>query len=415
MDIIYSGRFYFRGEFQELEIGIAGGRIEKIGKTLTGSQKKKIWKAVIPSGFDTHVHFREPGESESEDFSSGSQAALFGGTTTILDMPNNLIPIKDYERYRNKLSLAHGRSHCDFGIFSLFDGQNMDIIDSDSCGLKIFLGGSTNSIPILGSENTLKALSGYKKPVVFHGEDAGCLARHAIPEVKNLKDHDRARPEECELASVHTIGSAPISKPVMTHISSPRSLELLPSSVFREVTPHHIMLNNDMELGSYGKCNPPLRTRESQEKLFQSFLDGRINCLSSDHAPHTEEKKGEFQFASSGIIGVETRLPLMLALVSSRILPLQTMLKVCSEEPARQYGVKKGLIEEGYFADFISYDPSDMKKINQERLHSKNPITPFNGFNAVFPENVYLRGELVVEGHEIINDPTGDSISDISR
>lgn len=413
MDVIYSGRFYFRGEFQELEIGIGNGRIEKIGKSLSGAQKKKIWKAVIPSGFDTHVHFRDPGESESEDFSTGSQSALFGGTTTILDMPNNLIPIKDYERYRNKLSLAQGKSHCDFGIFSLFDGQNLDIIDQDSCGLKIFLGGSTNSIPISGSGNALKLLSGYRKPVVFHGEDAGCLLRHAMPEVKNLKDHDRLRPEECEVASSETISSSPCPNPVMTHISTPKSLEKLSSRVFKEVTPHHIMLNNDMELGSYGKCNPPLRSRETQEKLLQYFLDGKIDCLSSDHAPHTEEKKGEFQFASSGIIGVETRVPIMLALVSSKILPLDLFLKTCSENPARKYGIKKGLIEEGYFADFMSYDPSGMKRINQERLHSKNPITPFNNFNAIFPENVYLRGVEVIEGGELIDDPAGMSTSDL--
>lgn len=413
MDLIYSGRFYFRGEFQELEIGIGNGKIEKIGKSLSGAQKKKIWKAIIPSGFDTHVHFRDPGESESEDFSSGSQAALFGGTTTILDMPNNLIPIKDYERYRNKLSLALGRSHCDFGIFSLFDGQNIDIIDEDSCGLKVFLGGSTNSIPISGSENTLKPLSGYRKPVVFHGEDAGCLLRHAIPEVKNLKDHDRMRPEECEVASVEIISSSPSPNPVMTHISTTKSLEKLSPKVFKEVTPHHIMLNNDMELGSYGKCNPPLRSRETQEKLLQYFLDGKIDCISSDHAPHTEEKKGEFQFASSGIIGVETRVPIMLGLVSSKILPLNLLIKTCSENPARKYGVKKGLIEEGYYADFITYDPSNVKRINQERLHSKNTITPFNNFNAVFPESVYLRGVEVIEGGELIDDPAGKSTSDL--
>ncbi|MFG1449178.1 MAG: dihydroorotase [Thermoplasmataceae archaeon] len=415
MDRIFTGRFYFRGKFDELDVAVSDGKIQRIGKSLTGAPKTKLWKPAIPSGFDSHVHFREPGESESEDYRTGSMSAVYGGTTTVLDMPNNLIPIRDYERFRNKLAIASGKSFCDFGLYSLFDGRNLPVIDRDSCGLKIFLGGSTNSLPISDESDSLLLLKDYEKPVVFHGESASCLSRHLLAEVKNLKEHDLSRPEECEMESANLLAKHSFRSPVMTHISSPKTLDLLPADFATETTPHHLLLNNDMDLGPYGKCNPPLRTRQTQEALLQAFLDGRIHAVSSDHAPHPEERKGEFQYASSGIIGVETRIPLLLGLVAKKILPLDIMIRTSSSNPAKKFGLKKGMIEEGYYADFMTFDLSEIKRIKPEKLHSKNSITPFSGFEAVFPSSVILRGEFALQDGEIIEDPTGAFTSDLIR
>ncbi len=415
MDRIFTGRFYYRGKFDEIEVAVSNGKIERIGKALSGAPKTKLWKPVIPAGFDTHVHFREPGESESEDYSTGSMAAVYGGTTTVLDMPNNLIPIRDYERFRNKLAIASGKSFCDFGLYSLFDGRNLSIVDRDSCGLKVFMGGSTNSLPLSDENDSLDLLKDYGKPVVFHGESASCLQRHMLAEPKNLKDHDLSRPEECEMESARVLARHSFRMPVLTHVSSPGTLDLLPSDFATEVTPHHILLNNDMDLGSYGKCNPPLRTRKTQESLLQAFLDGRINTVSSDHAPHTEERKGDFQYAASGIIGVETRIPLLLGLVAKKILPLDLMIRTSCSNPAKKFSIRKGMIEEGYYADFLSFDLSEMKRINPEKLHSKNSFTPFSDHEAVFPSTVIIRGEFALQDGEIIEDPAGAFTSDLLR
>lgn len=413
-DIVYTGKFYMDYAFQYLEIGVSDGVIAKIGKNLSGSTRKELEGAVLPAGTDTHVHFRDPGETNKEDFRTGTVSAAFGGTTTVFDMPNNIVPISDYSAFGDKLSSVRNRAYVDFGLYSLFTGSNSQLLDGRSSALKIYLGGSTNSLPVgtIASREKEK-IAGMKIPVIFHGEDAGCLAANRRPEVFNIKEHNLTRPEDCELMSADTISSMGIPVSVMAHISTPGSLARLTENVTPEVTPHHILLNDDMELGSWGKVNPPLREKKTQEDTLQAFLDGRYGILSSDHAPHTEREKEEFFQAPSGIIGVETRLPLMLALVQKKVLGLPVLYDAGIRRPAELFGIRKGRIQEGYLADFMNLRFSDMKRVNQERLHSKTPISPFDGFDAVFPENVILRGEFLVEEGELVEDRMGMHVKDL--
>ena len=407
-DIIYSGKFYFEGAFQDLEVAVRDGRIANISKSITGGRKVRLEGAVLPAGTDTHVHFRDPGETDKEDFASGSTAALYGGTTTVYDMPNNRIPISDYSLFEDKLASVSSRAFCDFGLYSLYNGKNADVISRKSSGLKIYLGGSTNAVAVgkLRQGDTEK-LNEMDIPVVFHGEDPECMKYNAIPEENTLGDHDRARPEECETKAADTITGLGIRRGVMAHISSSRTLDHLVDGVIREVTPHHLLLNSDMDVNAWRKVNPPLRERRTQESLLSAFLAGKMDVLSSDHAPHTEHDKEEFYQAASGIIGVETRLPLMLALVQNKILTLERLYQVAIVNPARLMNLKKGQIEMDYFADFIALRFSAVRRINQERLHSKTPISPFHGFPAVFPEPVVMRGEIVIDGEEVIEDNRG--------
>lgn len=414
LDIIYTGRFYFRGSYRDLEIGVKEGFIQAIGKALTGGPRKSLQGAILPAGTDIHVHFRDPGETDKEDFITGSTSALYGGTTTVFDMPNNRIPVTDYSVFDDKLSRLKSRSFCDFGLYSLYNGRNADIISRKSSAIKIFLGGSTNAIPV-GEIPTadIEKINALKLPVVFHGEDALCLSRSSLQEEHNLKEHDQARPEECEIESARFISSLGLDRKIMAHISSPLTMDAISENVMKEVTPHHLLLNNEMNLGSWGKVNPPLRKPESQDALMRQFREGKFDVLSTDHAPHTEHDKEEFYQASSGIIGVETRLPLMLYLVSAKIIDLDMLIRTASENPAALMGLKKGKIEPGYFADFITVKFSDVRRINQDRLHSKAPISPFHGFNAIFPSTVIMRGETVIEEYELLEDRLGKFTGDL--
>ena len=166
-----------------------------------------------------------------------------------------------------------------------------------------------------------------------------------------------------------------------------------------------------MQLGAYGKVNPPLRERAVMEKTREAYLGGKFDLLSSDHAPHLEKDKESIQFGKSGIIGVETRIPLMLALIQKKILSLDTLLMTGAVRPAEIFGLKKGKIEKGYSADFVSVNFSDVEKLNENKLHSKLTISPFNGFDVVFPRNVYLGGEKVISNREIIEDCLGKIIT----
>ncbi|MCL5954669.1 MAG: dihydroorotase [Candidatus Thermoplasmatota archaeon] len=413
-DTILVGKFYFQGQFRELEVGIRNGRIEKIGKDLKGGIRKELEGAIFPAGTDTHVHFRDPGETQKEDFSTGTISAAFGGTTTIFDMPNNKTPVLDYVAFDNKLHAVQSKAYVDFGLYSMFTGKNSQIIDKRSSSIKIFLGGSTNSLPVDDfPDKELKGLRELDKPVVFHGEDAACLERHKKEYVQSLAEHELSRPELCETEAAKTILNLGIGRSLMGHISTPDSLEILQGKVKGEVTPHNLLLNVDSESGTWGKVNPPLRSRETQEKNLQAYLNGKFDLLSSDHAPHTEHDKEEFPQAASGIIGVETRIPLLLALVQKKVLSFEVFYNTAIKNPAEYMGISKGKLEVGYFADFFSFKPSNIKKLNQERLHSKTPVSPFNEFPVVFPDDVTLRGEFLIESGELVEDRIGRHVDDL--
>ena len=413
-DVVIAGKFYMDYTFQNLEVGIVNGRIAKIGKNLKGGIRKELDGAIMPAGTDIHVHFRDPGETHKEDFRSGTVSAAYGGTTTVYDMPNNKVPILDYSTFGDKLSSVGSRAFVDFGLYSMFNGTNADLIDRRSSAIKIYLGGSTNSLPVgdfsTKASNTIKEL---RKPVIFHGEDAGCLSLNRKDEIYNLREHNLSRPEECEILSARTILDLGFPNSVMGHISTPESLKLIEGKVMGEVTPHHILLNDEMEIGPWGKVNPPLRIKKTQEDNLQAYLDGKFNILSSDHAPHTEREKEEFSQAPSGIIGVETRIPLLLALVQKKVLDLKVLYDTAIKNPAELMGISKGKLETGYWADFINFKFSDIGRVNQERLHSKTPISPFQDFYAVFPENVTMRGEFLIESHELVEDRMGKHVPDL--
>lgn len=415
-DTIFAGKFYREGSFQYLELGINEGRIEKIGKNLKGGNRKELEGAILPAGTDIHVHFRDPGETEKEDFRSGTISAAYGGTTTVFDMPNNRKPILDYNSFGDKLSSVKSKAHVDFGLYSMFTGKNADIIDKRSSSIKIYLGGSTNSLPAGNfSSKSLETVKKLNVPVVFHGEDAECLSRNKREEVNSLREHDLSRPEACEMDSAKTIADLGLPRSVMGHISVPESLETIKGKAMAEVTPQHLLLNHEMDLGSWGKVNPPLREKTTQERNLQAFLDGKFHILSSDHAPHTEHDKEEFFQSPSGIIGVETRIPLLLALVQKKILSLEVLYNTAIKNPAELMGIKKGRIEPGYYADFFTFKPSSMSRLNQERLHSKTPISPFNESYAVFPDNVTIRGELLIDNGELVEGGLGNHLGETGK
>lgn len=149
-ETVYSGIFYYLGEFRELEVLVRDGRIERVGMDIRGFPVKRLPPgAVLPAGTDIHVHFRDPGETEKEDFETGSLSAIYGGTTTVFDMPNNAVPVDNYEVFREKLARVRGgRSYADFGLYTMFTGSNEEVISRETSGIKVFMGGSTNSVVV---------------------------------------------------------------------------------------------------------------------------------------------------------------------------------------------------------------------------------------------------------------------------
>jgi len=414
-DLTLSGKFYYQGSYQDLNLIISEGKIQGIRKFIKG-RKVELEGAIFPAGTDTHVHFRDPGETQKEDFSSGSMAAAYGGTTTVLDMPNNIIPIDNYQSYERKLESVRGRSFVDFGLYSMFTGNNADIIHPDSFALKIFMGGSTNTTGMdKVEEKAINSISKLHKPVVFHAEDQHCLDISRKVTL-TLKDHNISRPSQCEAAALVTMSKLGIEKKVAAHVSDSSNLKFLTGQgTYAEITPHHMILNDEMDLGSYGKVNPPLREPAVQRSNLEAYLSGKYFMVSSDHAPHTPEEKEEFEYAKSGIIGVETRIPILLALVSKKILSPDLFYRTAILNPAKLFNINKGEIKEGSYADFFNVKFSSIHRLDQSKLHSKNWETPFNGMDVVFPENVMMRGDLIVENSEIVYGRTGKYLNDLDK
>ncbi len=406
-EIIYAGKFYQNGKFEYLEVGVNAGKISRIGRNLKGMKRIRLEGAIFPSGTDTHVHFRDPWETSKEDFTSGSLSALHGGNTSVFDMPNNKYAITDYERYETKLSAIRGRSFVDYGLYSLFTGRNSNIIDYGSSAIKIYLGNSTNSLVVKEiPDREIENINSLGVPVVFHAEDDRCLEANTR-RVRNAAEHNLSRPEICEINGVRNALSTGFRRKSITHISSPDALGIIGSRAIKEVTPHHLLLNEDAGSDPYARVNPPLRSRSAQERLLQNFLNGNIDIVSSDHAPHTEEEKEDFEYAKSGIIGVETRIPLMLALIAKKILDVRIFAETCISNPARWMGLRKGFIAPGFDADFMTVRFSDMHRLTSRELHSKNTETPFENYDVIFPSTVIIHGEIALSEREAIDDRMG--------
>jgi dihydroorotase len=197
------------------------------------------------------------------------------------------------------------------------------------------------------------------------------------------------------------------------HISSRQGLERLGSTPFtKEVTPHHLLLSTKKEIGPMGKVNPPLRSEANRRYLFEEFRRGGIDILASDHAPHTfSQKQDEFNYAPSGVPGVETSLPLMLLLVKKGIIDLPLLASAASYRPASMFGLNKGYIDVGMDADLIVVNPGEVTTIKGDRLESRCGWTPYEGWEGIFPHAVFLRGRMIVEDSELTGERLGLNVA----
>jgi dihydroorotase len=416
MDLTLEGKLSYNGTFEQGCIGVERGKIVAIKKILKGDNHINVGSDIIlPAGIDLHVHFRDPGFTHKEDFSTGSQAAAFGGISCVFDMPNTQPQTTSLQVLKEKMQIAAEKSYVDYGLYAAVTDENIGRLAelSPLCnGFKIFLGSSTHSLQ-LSSQNLRVAfleINRTKKITLIHAEDEHCLVAHAGTE-RTLVDHLRCRSAECEETAVNTVihASQGLSSPIhVCHLSSCEGFEELrrrPSHISVGVTPHHLFfavhtLNTNQ---TWYKVNPPIRSSFDRDTLWYGVNHSLIDVFESDHAPHTlEEKNVSFDNAPSGIPGVETMYPLFLASVKKEQLHLNTLVSLLCERPAQLLKLPKGKLEVGFDADIIVVDLKKTEPITAERLHSKCGWTPYEGFPAIFPSFVFLRGEKLIEDQQML-------------
>ncbi|MBU4032461.1 MAG: dihydroorotase [Candidatus Thermoplasmatota archaeon] len=411
-ELVIKTRIVHGSTFRNVSIGIDNGKISAVKPNLRGEKEFHFEDYLaLPGGVDIHTHMREPGFEKKEDFFTGTRSAAFGGTTTILDMPNTEPAVTTVRALEEKLDLVADKANVDFGLFGqLSDVDEIEKMTKLAIGFKLFMADTTATVATTSPPEILLN-SGHLagRVVTVHAEDPELFARE---ECTDLHRHNLIRNMRAETEAVKKILS--IESPVklnLAHLTTTDSVDMArKGKATFEITPHHVLLDESMDLGTNGKVNPPLRKRAIADRLFDVLKTGRA-IIASDHAPHAaDEKSLDFTIAPSGIPGVETRVPLMLALAQKGMLKHSAVQDMCSQLPAGLFGLKKGRIELGYDADIAFYDLDNMIKIDAANLHSKCGWTPFGGFDAIFPAGVMLRGNMIIRGGELVLERTGKNL-----
>ena len=387
------------GKIGEYHIKVEEGKISDISKTpLKGDETTDVkGNYVLPGFIDPHIHFRDPGLTQKEDFKTGSLAAANGGFTTVIDMPNTIPKTDTYKALKEKIKIAEAKSVVNFelqvGPNTLEEMEKM--MELNPISVKVFMDLQTDKSleRIFHDLSILKETSNYNGLVATHCEKKSVVERETqkLKEKKENEaiDYTYGRPVQSEDESVRQaieLARANNLRLHICHLSSSKSLSMAKSAsksmpVSWEFTPHHLLLDNSAYdiYGTLIKTNPPLRPPESSVKI--SDLDEQ-SVIGTDHAPHTMEDKTKGVWTSSpGIPNLETVVPLLLTEVNNGKLDLNLIPKIFSENAAKVYGLEnKGKIEIGYDADFTVIDLKKEGKFNIETFKTKAEYSPFDGW-----------------------------------
>jgi dihydroorotase len=403
--MLISGKLLYRGDIIEAGLRIEEGRIKEISKGIDG---RKIKGLILPAAIDVHVHLRDFEERDKETIKSGSLSALHGGVCLVVDQPNTNPFIDSPAVFKRRVKEASKKSYVDYSL-------NLGLTSNNVANIRQIVNEIRSNFPIhaigeiflqhsdaryqVSYEELGKARSMTDVLLTVHAEDPAYVEGNDIPNFLFRK-------EMAELEAVRNVVKLGIH---ICHVSLYESLKLVHSSPSTaEVTPHHLLLSKEDfdRLKGFINVNPPLRSRGNAEMLLKNF--NMFDILASDHAPHREEDKLR---SASGFPGVETMYPLMMSLVRNHVIGLNDLVERIAINPAKIFGFRSyGEIEVGNFANLAVFDFSDVRIIRATELHSLCQWTPYEGFEAIFPHTVILRGELVLEGGEVLIEPGFGSV-----
>ena len=385
------------------DILIEGDRIIKVGSNLAQTKIAQGAQHIDASGLcaapgflDIHVHLRDPGFTHKEDIITGCKAAAAGGVTGVCCMPNTK-PVTDSEEVLSyildKAKDADARVYPIASITKGMLGQELnDIAALHACGA---VAASDDGRPVENGGMMLKALKeAYKAgvPVISHCEDltiidGGIINEGRISKELGVKGMDRASEDSITAREIVLAESSDTAIHI-AHVSTKGSVQLIREAKARgvkvtcETAPHYMMMTDELLL-SYNanfRMNPPLREQEDCEAIVEGVLDGTIDAIVTDHAPHAAEEKANFLKAPNGIVGLETSFAAACTvLVHQCGMSLLDLVKLMSTNPANLLRLPGGTLREGSFADIVLFDPDRSWTVDAEKLHSKSKNTPFDG------------------------------------
>lgn len=420
------------GRIQAMDVLIKNGRIEKLAPTidnaLPGTQSagnlveiNGAGKYLLPGAIDDQVHFREPGLTHKATIYTEAKAAIAGGVTSFMEMPNTIPPAFTLPLLEEKYNIASQTSLANYSFYIGTSNENADEAlranerKKEICGIKIFMGSSTGNL-LVDNPLTLEKVFGESELLIAtHCEDEKIIRtnlermkaenRELLP-----KDHPLIRSEEaCFESSFYAIQLAKKhnTRLHILHISTEKELQLFSNMlplrekrITSEVCVHHLHFSSDdyERLGNMIKCNPAIKAPHNREALWQALLDDRLDVIATDHAPHTIEEKNEpYLQAHAGLPLVQHSLLLMLHYHKLGRISLEKIVEKMSHAVADCFQVKeRGYIREGYHADLVIVDPEASTKVSKENILYKCGWSPLEG--AEFPARIthtFVNGHLV--------------------
>lgn len=438
---IYQGNIYIQNE-KIAEISSAD-KPAKNCYDLTG-------KYLLPGCIDTHCHFRDPGSTAKEDFSTGTKAAIAGGVTTVFDMPNTNPSVLNKADLQYKVDYFSTKAFADYGIWGLSLGElNLaeleELCAKGASAVKFFWGYAINAktkalvynynsndadiIPPLDDGQVYEIFEEMAKTgkiLAIHAENIELiqtltkrLQKSGRTDYEALIDSRPALAEALTIQTASLLAKATNARLHILHVTSKMGVEAIRQAkangvkITGETCPQYLFLSSkDYDrVGPMMKVYPVIKHEEDRLALWEGLFDGTLDFVASDHAPHIiSEKQGGLFEIPAGMCGVETMLPLMLNEVSRGHITLPFLVKIMSKNVADIYNLsQKGLLKEGKDADIVVVDMDKIDTIENEKLHSKQPLTAFAGQKIKgWPIKTFLRGKLVMNNNEIIDEmPSG--------
>ncbi len=432
-DIVNEGRRF------EADVLIRDGRIEAIGGDLQHSAAQRVIDAagrlLIPGMIDDQVHFREPGLTHKADFTTESRAAVAGGITSFMEMPNSRPPTLDLDALEAKHARAAEVSRANYSFYLGASNDNIDAIRAvrvgQCCGVKVFMGASTGNM-LVDDESTLDAIfADSPLPIATHCEDTPTILaneaafRARFGEDVPMSAHPLIRSEEAcwrsssravELARRHD------ARLHVLHITSARELDLFAPGpptgkrITAEACVHHLYFDDRDydQLGTLIKCNPAIKRPEDRAGILAAVADGRIDCIATDHAPHTLTEKAAGYFAApSGLPLVQDALPSLFEHVHAGKLSIETLVTRTSHAVAECFGIEgRGYIREGCWADLTLVDLNAPYTVERDQVLAKCGWSPFEGRR--FPSRIMLtlvNGEIAYENGRVLDSVRGQRLA----
>lgn len=422
------------GELFQGSIVVNNGKIAQIlrGNELPRTECDEIIEAsglyLIPGVIDDHVHFREPGLTEKATIASESRAAAAGGVTSFMEMPNTVPQTTTLKALREKFSIAAKESAINYSFYFGATNKNVDSFAKlgrkNICGIKLFMGSSTGNMlvdKVAELERIFAEAARLDMPVAVHCEDSNIITRNAqrireeAGENPGVEYHPIIRSAEACYQS--TKSAVELARKYGTrlnvmHISTAKELELLDyaplteKKITAEVTPAHLTFcdRDYSRLGTRIKCNPAIKSAEDRDALRKAMMEGKIDIIGTDHAPHLlKDKEGGALKAASGMPSIQFSLLAMLRLADEEIFTLESLVEKMCHAPARIYNVdKRGFIEKGYHADFVLLNPRKPHTITAKSVMSKCGWSPFEGETFDWAvEQTWVNGECVYRNGKI--------------